>query len=159
MTAAATALRFLSSAWANALGLVAVRRPGVRPPPDVRQTCVLMFAVMPAYGLLAYLSWDRTASGLPGDFVDDLRVLTAAAVLVGVLLAVLAVPVRRGGHALWRAAQVGAVAALGVALSTLHMAARLADTPLLLAGILVAAAAIVVNIALWSTDVRRWCGL
>ncbi|OKI15325.1 hypothetical protein A6A08_11755 [Nocardiopsis sp. TSRI0078] len=118
-----------------------------------------MLAVLPAYGLLAYLAWERAGSGLPESFADDLDTLMVCAALAGLAPALLALPVRRGGHVLWRTAQVVAVAALGVALSALYMAARLADTPLLLAGALVAAAAIVVNIALWSTEVRRWCGL
>lgn len=155
----ATVLRLLGAARVGALGLVAVRRPGVRPPLDVRQTCASMLAAVPAYGLLSYLAWDLSASGLPEEFADGLRFLMAASALAGVVLAALAVPVRRGGHVLWRAAQAGAVVALGVSLSALYTAARLADTPLLLAGTLAAVAAIVVNIALWSTEVRRWCGL
>jgi hypothetical protein len=155
----ATVLRLLGAARVGALGLVAVRRPGVRPPLDVRQTCASMLAAVPAYGLLSYLAWDLSVSGLPEEFADGLRFLMVASVLAGVVLAALAVPVRRGGHVLWRAAQAGAVVALGVSLSALYTAARLADTPLLLAGTLAAVAAIVVNIALWSTEVRRWCGL
>ena len=145
-----------ASAWASTAALVAVRRPGVRPPLDVRQTCVLMFALVPAYGLLAYIAWDSRA-GLPAEYAGDLLTLMVVAAVVGVALAALAVPVRRGGHVLWRTAQFVAMVALGLTLATLHMAARLADTPLMLVGLLGALASIAANIALWSTEVRRWC--
>ncbi|WP_017571911.1 hypothetical protein [Nocardiopsis halotolerans] len=125
----------------------------------MRQTCVLMFAAVPAYGFLAYLAGDRMLSGPSEDLVGGLRVLMVLAALVGLVLAALALPVRRGGDALCRAAQVTAVVGMGVAPAGLYTAARLADTPLLLAGLLVAAVTIIVNIALWSTGVRRWCGL
>ncbi|PDP88261.1 hypothetical protein CQJ94_07140 [Glycomyces fuscus] len=151
------ASRILGSARASAAGLLARRHPGVRPPRDVRQTCVLMLAALPAYGALAYLAGDRVLSGAHEDAVGGLWALAAAAALVGVALAALAVPVRRGGNVLWRAAQCGAVLGLGVAPAGLYAAARLVDTPLLLAAVLVAVAAIVVNIALWSTEVHRWC--
>ncbi len=151
------ASRILGTARASAAGLLAERHPGVRPPRDVRQTCVLMLVAVPAYGLLAYLAGDRMLSGAHEDAVGGLRALMVAAALVGVVLAALAVPVRRGGNALWRGAQCGAVAGLGVAPAGLYAAARLVDTPLLLAAVLVAVAAIVVNIALWSTGVHRWC--
>ncbi|WP_285733442.1 hypothetical protein [Nocardiopsis sp. ATB16-24] len=146
----------LASVRASTAALVEVRRPGVRPPLDVRQTCVLMFALLPAYGLLAYVAWDSRA-GLPAEHAGDLLTLMVVAISVGAVLAALAVPVRRGGHILWRTAQFVAVVALGLTLATLHMAARLADTPLMLVGLLGALASIAVNIALWSTEVRRWC--
>ena len=139
--------------------LLAARHPGVRPPQDVRQTCVLMFVAAAAYGLLAYQAWALLDSGAPGPVVTDLWFLLVVAALVALGLAVLAVPVRRAGHVLWRASQFGALVALGVALTALHMAAKLADTPMLLVGLLAALFAIVVNIALWSNNVRRWCEL
>ncbi|WP_236567611.1 MULTISPECIES: hypothetical protein [unclassified Nocardiopsis] len=155
--AAPVASRALTSARSAATGLLAARHPGVRPPTDVRQTCVLMFAAAPALGLLAYVAWERAASGLPESYALDLRALAAWAVATGVVLAALAVPVRRGGRVPWRAARCGALVAMGVALIALHQAARLADTRLVLAGFLVAVVAIAVNIALWSTRLRRWC--
>lgn len=154
---ASPAPRPLGTALASAAGLVAVRRPGVRPPQDVRQTSALMFAAAPVFALSAYLVWDRLDAGVPGRFSGDLWALLVVSVLLGLFVAALAVPVRRGGRALWRAAQVGGVAALGVALAALFTAARLASTPLLVAGSLMALAAIVVSIALWSSEVRRWC--
>ena len=139
--------------------LLAVRHPGVRPPLDVRQTCVLMFVSALAYGLLAYQTWSMLDGGVPAPVVGDLWLLLVVAALVALGLAALAFPVRRAGYVLWRSAQFGALVAFGTALSALYLAAKLADTPLLLAGMLVALAAIVVNIALWSTNVRRWCHL
>ena len=139
--------------------LLATRRPGVRPPQDVRQAFTLMFVTAAAYGLLAYQAWALLDAGAPGPVVTDLWLLLAVAVLVALGLVALAVPVRRGGYVLWRASQFGGLVALGVALAALHMAAKLADTPMLLAGLLVTLFAIVVNIALWSSNVRRWCEL
>jgi len=154
---AAPAVRPLDAALASAAGLVAVRRPGVRPPQDVRQTCALMFAVAPVYALSAYLAWDRLGSGVPDRFVVGLWVLLAVTVLVGVFLSAAAVPVRRGARGLWRSAQAASVVGLGLALSALYCAARLASTPLLVAGLLTALATVVVCVALWSSEVRRWC--
>jgi hypothetical protein len=50
------------------------------------------------------------------------------------------------------------LAALVGAAAALRLAAQLADTPLMLVGVLSALLAIIANIALWSTEVRRWCG-
>lgn len=152
------ASRILGTARSSAAGLLAERRPGVRPPRDVRQTFALMLVAVPAYGLLAYLAGDRMLSGAHEDAAEGLRALMVTAALAGVALGALAVPVRRGGNALWRTAQIGAVAGMGVAVAGLYAAARLVDTQLLLAAVVVAVAAIVVNIALWSTEVHRWCG-
>ncbi|MFD3687609.1 hypothetical protein ACFWTE_22675 [Nocardiopsis sp. NPDC058631] len=154
---ATSALRPLDAALASAAGLVAVRHPGVRPPQDVRQTCALLFAVAPVYVLSAYLTWDRLDSGVPDGFVAGLWALLAVTVLVAAFLAAVAVPVRRGAPALWRSAQAASVVGLGAALAALYCAARLASTPLLVAGLLTALAAVVVCIALWSSEVRRWC--
>lgn len=139
--------------------LLAARRSGLRPPQDVRQTCVLMFVTAAVYVLLAYQSWSMLDAGVPGPVVTDLWILLVVAALVALGLIALALPVRRAGYVLWRAAQFGALVALGVAVSALNMAARLADTPMLLVGLVVAFFAIIVNIALWSTSVRRWCEL
>jgi|SRR5690625_3120276 len=139
--------------------LIAAGRPGVRPPLDVRQTCVLMFLAAPTYVLLAVQAWSCLEDGVPKTVVVDLWVLLVVASLVAIALVGLAVPVRRAIYVLWRSAQCGAVIALMVALGSLNLAAKLASTPLLLSGALVALAAIVVNIALWSTEVRRWCAL
>ncbi|MBE1456711.1 FtsH-binding integral membrane protein [Nocardiopsis terrae] len=139
--------------------ILAVRHPGVRPPQDVRQTCVLMFVAAAGYVLLAYQSWAMLDAGAPGPVVSDLRFLLVLAALVALGMAVLALPVRRAGHVLWRSAQFGALVALGTAVSALYTAAKLADTPMLAVGLLVILFAIIVNIALWSTSVRRWCGL
>jgi hypothetical protein len=139
--------------------LLAARRQGLRPPQDVRQTTVLMFVTAAVYVLLAYQSWSMLDAGAPGPLVNDLWLLLVVASLVALGMTALALPVRRAGHVLWRAAQFGALVALGVAVSALYVAARLADTPVLLVGMAAAFAAIVVNIALWSTGVRRWCAL
>ncbi len=116
-----------------------------------------MFLTAAVYVLLAYHAWTMLDTGVPGAVVTDLWVLLVVSSLVALGLIALALPVRRGGHVLWRAAQFGSVVALGVAVSALHMAARLADTPILVVGLVVAFFAIIVNIALWSTGVRRWC--
>lgn len=137
----------------------AVRRPGVRPPQDVRQTCLLMFAAAPVYFLLAFQTWTVLDASPPGAVARDLWFLLVVAALVGAALAALALPVRRGIYVMWRSAQFGAVVALGVALFTLHQAAKMASTPMLAIGLGVTLTAIVVNMALWSTEVRRWCDL
>lgn len=137
--------------------LLAARRPGVRPPQDVRQTCVLMFVTAAAFAGLAYRAWATLDAGAPAPIVRDLWVQVVLASLVALGLVALVLPVRRAGYVLWRMAQFGAVVALGVAVSALNTAARLADTPMLLVAVVVALFAIVTNIALWSTNVRRWC--
>lgn len=118
-----------------------------------------MFVTAPAYALLAYQSWAMLDAGVPGRVVSDLWVLLVLSALVALGLVALALPVRRAGHVLWRASQFGALVALVVAVSALNIAAQLADTPMLLVGLLAAFFAIIVNIALWSTNVRRWCEL
>lgn len=155
----APAPRPFSVVPAPGASLTSAGRPGVRPPLDVRQTCVLMFLAAPAYVLLAVQVWLSLQEGVSGAMTVDLWALLVVASLVAVVLAGLAVPVRRATYVLWRSAQCGAVAALVVALGALNLAAKLASTRLLLLGALVALAAIVVNIALWSTEVRRWCAL
>lgn len=157
MSPTTTASRPFSVVPAPRRSLLAARHPGVRPPQDVRQTCVLMFVSAALYGLLAYQAWNVLDSGPPTAIVGDLWLLLVLSALVGLGLATLALPVRRAGHVLWRSAQTGALAALGVALLALYLAARLADTPLLVVGVPVTLGAIIVNIALWSTNVRRWC--
>lgn len=137
--------------------LLAAGRPGVRPPQDVRQTCVLMCVTAAAFAGLAYQSWATLDAGAPAPVVRELWVQVVLASLVVLGLVALVVPVRRAGHVLWRAAQFGALVALGVGVSALNTAARLADTPMLLVALVVALFAIVTNIALWSTGVRRWC--
>lgn len=139
--------------------LIAAGRPGARPPLDVRQTCVLMFLAASTYVLLAVQVWSGLREGVPESVTVDLWTLLVVASLVAVVLAGLAVPVRRATYVLWRSAQCGAVVALVVALGALNLAAKLASTQLLLVAALVALAAIVVNIALWSTEVRRWCDI
>ncbi|MBB5492537.1 hypothetical protein [Nocardiopsis metallicus] len=139
--------------------LLAARRAGVRPPQDVRQTCVLMFVTAVAYVGLGYQAWTMLEAGAPGPVVTDLWILLVVSGLTALGMAALALPVRRAGHVLWRSAQFGALVALGAAVSALHMSARLADTQMLLVGLLVSFFAIIVNIALWSTNVRRWCEL
>lgn len=137
--------------------LLAAGHPGVRPPLDVRQTCVLMFVAAALYGLLAHLVGSMLSEGVHSRVETELRLLLVMAALVALGLVALALPVRRAGHVLWRASQIGSLIAFGAALFTLFMAARLADTPLMLAGIVAALSAIVLNMALWSTNVRRWC--
>ncbi|MDE3720914.1 hypothetical protein PWG71_05900 [Nocardiopsis sp. N85] len=129
----------------------------VRPPLDVRQTCVLMFVAAPVYGLLGYLTWSLFAADVPEGVVGDLWILLALTILAGAASAALAVPVRRGDHALWRVSQAIALCALGVALFALYISSKLAVTPLLMGALLAAVTAIMINIALWSTEVRRWC--
>ena len=87
--------------------LLAARHPGVRPPLDVRQTCVLMFVAAVLYGLLAYLVGSMLSEGVHASVTTELWLLLAMTVLVGLGLVALALPVRRAGHVLWRAAQVG----------------------------------------------------
>lgn len=70
----------------------------------MRQTCVLMVAAVPAYGPLACLAGGRTLSGAHEDAAEGPRALTVTAALVGAAPAAPAVPVRRGGNALWRTA-------------------------------------------------------
>nr|WP_026117609.1 hypothetical protein [Nocardiopsis alkaliphila] len=118
-----------------------------------------MFVSAALFGLLAYQSWSMLDGGPPASMVGDLWLLLVMAVLVGLGLAALALPVRRAGYVLWRSAQFGALVALGTALFALYLAARLADTPLLAVGMPVVLGAIIVNMALWSTSVRRWCHL
>lgn len=154
-----TAPRPFSVVPAPRQSLLAARHPGVRPPLDVRQTCVLMFVCAALFGLLAYQTWSMLDSGPPASLVGDLWLLLVVAVMVGLGLAALALPVRRAGYVLWRSAQFGALVALGTALFALYLAARLADTPLLVVGMPVILGTIIVNIALWSTNVRRWCHL
>ncbi|MDT0332079.1 hypothetical protein [Nocardiopsis lambiniae] len=129
----------------------------VRPPLDVRQTCVLMFVAAPVYGLLGYLTWSLFAADVPEGVVGDLWILLALTILAGAASAALAVPVRRGDHTLWRVSQAIALCALGVALFALYISSKLAVTPLLVGALLAAVTAIMINIALWSTEVRRWC--
>ncbi|WP_116244818.1 hypothetical protein [Nocardiopsis sp. FIRDI 009] len=138
-------------------GLLSGRRPGERPPSDVRQTCALMFVAGPFFGFLAYAAWDRLDAGAPGQAVTDLWTLLVLSVLAGAVAVGLAVPVLRAVPLLWRAAQFGALAGMGVALSGLHRAAQLSSTLVMVAAALAALLAIVVNIALWTTAVRRWC--
>ena len=116
-----------------------------------------MFAAAPVYGLLGYLAWSLFSADIPQGVVGDLRILPALAILAGAASAGLAVPVRLGVHILWRIAQVVALFMLGTALFGLHIASTLAVTQLLAGALAAAVAAIVVNIALWSTQVRRWC--
>ncbi len=118
-----------------------------------------MLVTAAVYVLLAYRTWTMLDAGVPGPVVTDLWTLLVVASLVALGLVALALPVRRAGYVLWRAAQFGSLVALGVAVSALYVAARLADTPMLVVGLVVAFFAIIVNIALWSTNVRRWCEL
>ena len=155
----ASAARPFSVVPAPRQSLLAARRPGVRPPRDVRQAFTLMFVAAAAYALLAYQVWALLDAGAPGPVVTELWFLLVVAALVAIGLIASAVPIRRGGYVLWRASQFGGLVALGVALGALHMAAKLANTPMLLVGLLAALFAIVVNIALWSSNVRRWCEL
>lgn len=139
--------------------LTAGRRLGVQPPQDVRQTCVLMFVAAPVLALAAVRAGLLLHRGAPSVVVVDLWLLLVAATLAAVATAGLALPVRRAAHTLWRSAQADAVLALGVSVGALYMAARLADTLLLGAGLAGALLSIVVNIALWSTGVIAWCGV
>lgn len=148
----------LRSVLAFAADLVAERHPGVRPPLDVRQTFALMFTVIPVHGLLGYLLWELLDDGLPSAVGNDLRTLLVVTACSALLLAALAVPVLRGGHILWRLAQAGALVALGNGLGALQVSSKLADTTLLLGALLAVLTTVVLNIALWSTEVRRWCG-
>lgn len=142
-----------------AQGLTAGRRLGVQPPQDVRQTCVLMFVAAPVLALAAVRAGLLLHWGAPSVVVVDLWLLLVAATLSAVITAGLALPVRWAAHTLWRCAQAGAVLALGVSVGALYMAAQLADTLLLGAGLAGVLLSIVVNIALWSTGVIAWCGV
>ncbi|MEU3017882.1 hypothetical protein ABZ635_10890 [Nocardiopsis sp. NPDC007018] len=154
---ASSASRPFSELPAPRPSMLAARRPGVRPPQDVRQTCVLMFVTAAVFVGLAYQSWTTLQTDPPAPVVNELWAQLVLAALVALGLVALALPVRRGGNVLWRAAQLGALVALGVAVSVLHTAARLADTPTLLVALVVVMFSIVTAIALWSTSVRRWC--
>ncbi|MCY9785439.1 hypothetical protein KIK06_16255 [Nocardiopsis sp. EMB25] len=145
------------AAQAPRTGLLSGRRPGERPPSDVQQTCALMFVAGPFFGFLAYAAWDRLGAGAPTQVVTDLRTLFVLSALTAAVAVGLAVPVLRAVPLLWRVAQFGALAGMGVALSGLHRAAQISSTLLLVAAALAALVAIVVNIALWTTAVRRWC--
>lgn len=115
-----------------------------------------MLCVACTYGPLAYLAGERALS-VQADGAGGLGALAVASVFSGLALILLAVPVRRGRSVPWRAAQATAVVAMGTALFGLHMAAREANTPMAAVAAAVAVAAVAVNIALWSTEVRRWC--
>ncbi|WP_028648382.1 hypothetical protein [Nocardiopsis sp. CNT312] len=137
--------------------LLRSHRPGEHPPRDVRHAFALMLAAVPAFGLLAYTVYGQLDTGLPGPLHTAMWVLTIEVGVVGAALGALAVPVRRAVPLLHRAAQVCALAGMGVALSGLHRAAQLADTPLLVAAAVAALFAVVANVALWTTSVRAWC--
>lgn len=140
-----------------ARSLTAGRRLGVQPPQDVRHTCTLMFAAAPVLVLAAARAgWILHEGVAPGAAVE-LWALLVTAVLAAGAVAGLALPVRRAASTLWRWAQGGAVFALAVSVGALYLAARLADTLMLAAGVAGALLAIVVNIALWSTAVIAWC--
>ncbi|WP_304451580.1 hypothetical protein [Nocardiopsis sp. YSL2] len=138
--------------------LFASRRAGQRPPADVTQTAGVLLAALPVGALQAYMVWSVLDSGVPDRFLAPMWTLVVGAAVVGAALAGAAVPVRRAVPAPWWAARVlSGVALLGAA-AALRLAAQMADTPLMLAGFLSAMLAITANIALWSTQVRRWCG-
>jgi hypothetical protein len=124
----------------------------------VSQTAGVLWAALPVGGLQAYMVWAALDSGVPDRLTASMWTLAVVAVLVGAGLAATAIPVRRAVPAPWWAARVLAVAALVGAAAALRLAAQLADTPLMLVGVLSALLAIIANIALWSTEVRRWCG-
>ncbi|MBE2999936.1 hypothetical protein IDM40_14645 [Nocardiopsis sp. HNM0947] len=116
-----------------------------------------MFVAAPVLALASVRAgWILYESAAPGAAVE-LWVLLVAAVLAAGALAGLAMPVRRAASILWRWAQGGAVAALAVSVGALYLAARLADTLMLAAGLAGALLAIMVNIALWSTALIAWC--
>lgn len=152
-----TAPRPFSVVPPPAQSLTAGGRLGARPPQDVRQTCVLMFVAAPVLALAAVRAGLLLQRGAPSVVVVDLWLLLVAASSAAVATAGLALPVRRAAYTLWRSAQAGAVLALGVSVGALYMAAQLADTLLLGAGLAGALLSIVVNIALWSTGVIAWC--
>jgi hypothetical protein len=124
----------------------------------VSQTAGVLWAALPVGGLQAYMVWAALDAGVPDRLTASMWTLVVAAALVGAGLAATAIPVRRAVPAPWWAARVLAVAALVGAAAALRLAAQLADTPLMLVGVLSALLAIIANIALWSTEVRRWCG-
>ncbi|MFV2198768.1 hypothetical protein [Nocardiopsis sp. LOL_012] len=132
-------------------------RPGEHPPQDVRHAFALMLAAVPAFGFLAYTGYTQLDPGVPGTVRTEMWTLTVTAGLAGLALGALAVPVRRAVPLLHRAAQVCALAGMGVALMGLHRAAQLADTAILVASAVAALFAVVANVALWSTSVRTWC--
>ncbi|WP_026118135.1 hypothetical protein [Nocardiopsis salina] len=133
------------------------RRLGVQPPQDVRHTCTLMFVAAAVLVLASVRAgWILYTGAAPGSAVQ-LWVLSVAAVLAAGAVAWLAGPVRRAAPTLWRWSQGGAAAALAVSVGSLYVAARLADTLMLAAGLAGALLSIVVNIALWSTSVIAWC--
>ena len=137
--------------------LLAARHPGVRPPLDVRQTCVLMCVAAVGHLLVSYRAWTRLDAGVPAAVTTDLWLLLSLSVLVALGLVVSVFALRRAGHALWRLSRLGAVIAFGTALYALYQAAVLADTWLMLAGSGAALLSITVNIALLSTGIRSWC--
>ncbi|KOX22298.1 hypothetical protein ADL05_03910 [Nocardiopsis sp. NRRL B-16309] len=134
------------------------RRAGQRPPADVRQTAGVLLAALPVGALQAYLVWAVLDAGVPDRFQTPMWTLVVGAAIVGAALAGTAIPVRRAVPAPWWTARVLAGIALLGAAHALRLAAQFADTPLMLAGFLSAMLAITANIALWSTEVRRWCG-
>ncbi|MFI6574306.1 hypothetical protein ACIBFB_00790 [Nocardiopsis sp. NPDC050513] len=138
-------------------GLLAGRRPGERAPSDVLHACVLMFATAPFFAYLAYAAWDRLGAGVPAPVATGLWTVLVGSAAAGAAMAGLAVPVLRAVPLLWRVSQAGALLGMAVALSGLHRAAQVASTPLMVAGALAALAAVLVNVALWTTVVRRWC--
>ncbi|MEV2277546.1 hypothetical protein AB0I72_18365 [Nocardiopsis sp. NPDC049922] len=139
-------------------GLLAGRRPGERAPSDVLQACVLMVATAPFFAFLAYTAWDIMGAGdVPAPVATGLWAVLVGSAAAGAAMAGLAVPVLRAVPLLWRVSQAGALLGMAVALSGLHRAAQIASTPLMVAGALAALAAILVNVALWTTVVRRWC--
>ncbi|OLT28234.1 hypothetical protein BJF83_01235 [Nocardiopsis sp. CNR-923] len=116
-----------------------------------------MFVAAPFFAHLAYTAWDRLAAGVPGPVATGLWTVLVGSAAAGAAMAGLAAPVLRAVPLLWRMSQAGALLGMAAALSGLHRAAQIASTPLMVAGALAALAAILVNVALWTTVVRRWC--
>ncbi|MFE3459755.1 hypothetical protein ACFXKD_19610 [Nocardiopsis aegyptia] len=142
----------------DARRLLTSRRAGQRPPVDVTQTAGVLLAALPVGALQAFLVWSVLDSGVPDRFLAPMWTLVVGAAVVGTALAGTAIPVRRAVPApLWTARVLAVVALFGSA-AALRLAAQFADTALMLAGFLSAMLAITANIALWSTEVRRWCG-
>ncbi|RKS05232.1 hypothetical protein DFP74_0826 [Nocardiopsis sp. Huas11] len=152
------AARLSSLSGADAARLFASRRAGQRPPADVTQTAGVLLAALPVGALQAYMVWAALDAGVPDRFTASMWTLVVGAAVVGAALAGTAIPVRRAVPAPWWAARVLSAVALVGAAAALRLAAQLADTPLMLVGVLSALLAITANIALWSTEVRRWCG-
>ncbi|NYJ36612.1 hypothetical protein [Nocardiopsis aegyptia] len=143
----------------DARRLFTSRRAGQRPPADVTQTAGVLFAALPVGALQAFLVWSVLDTGVPDRFLAPMWTLVVGAAVVGAALAGTAIPVRRAVPApLWTARVLAVVALCGSA-AALRLAAQFADTALMLAGFLSAMLAITANIALWSTEVRRWYGV